>query len=338
MPAAHETVLDAQGYLFQIPCLGLPDPGGEWVTLRAAIGTKKQCTSLLETCKPTDAKLCKPDGNYEVVEAEHDGAVWFFPMLRLLKGGSKKPELLSVNVRRQPISSPPKAYRLKLPSGIDVAFLNKSTKLFEYKGSSWTRVKEDDDDEELDLAKDFNVNIRTPDSHKLDESVAMEAVELMRICRNPTAAQAEPARPPSDPSLVVQWSNERSKIRAHAYKLWDDQVNEKVNKDWLRKVHKDAVAAGLRQPTFNAKSQLARFRISREDDWDIRGYDYALDSEKGLPEDKLEWLPMPAHAADPEWVRCGVNLFRSGIGRRLITKEEWPPKPTTLMMKKGPEK
>lgn len=216
--------------------------------------------------------------------------------------------------------------------------MNKSTKLLECKRPKelWTKAKTDS--AVADPTQDFEVSIPSPTSHKLDDSVAVEAVELLKICSNPTPAQAVPPRPPADPCAAVVWTKQREKVRAHAYKLWEDKVSESMSKDWLRQVHKDAVAAGIRKEAFNPSSRLASFRMSHEDDWDIRGLDYALDSETGLPSEKLKWLPMPAHAADPEWVRLGVNLFRSGIGRRLITKEEWPPKPTTLMMEKGADK
>lgn len=80
---------------------------------------------------------------------------------------------------------------------------------------------------------------------------------------------------------------------------------------------------------------VSTFRVSPEEDEDFRGIDYAL-TTKGFEHVKEgEWRPLPLQAMDQEWVRCGVNLARWQAGKKLFTREEWPPRPTTLMTKFG---
>ena len=128
--------------------------------------------------------------------------------------------------------------------------------------------------------------------------------------------------------------------RDRAHEALSAMSNDAVSEAWLREIYQDAVAAGLRKsPIFNEDRPIFKVRVSHEPDRDVRGLDYALvpDDEDFSAPKEGNWMPVPPHAFTPEYVRAVVNLFRVGAGKRLFSKAEWPPAPTTLMRVKGQE-
>lgn len=264
------------------------------------------------------------EGKYGIKELEHEGAIWFFPTSYLPQFRAQftaRPQLFSINVQRLPASTAPPADRTKLPKGTGWIYMNTRAQQMEY------GALDHEEDQLQHLYKTF------------EGQFSIEVLRHYLRCLNPTAAEAEPVVAPieSDDPVKIAERKETSEAVSDAWALWGCMGGTYVSKDWLKQIHQDAIDAGLRKPTdvLQPDSNVARFRVSREDDWDIRGLDYALRSEDGNPPAALaDWKPLPQHAAAPEWVRLGVNLFRCDVGRRLIKEEEWPPRPTTLMMLK----
>lgn len=310
MPSTSDTAVNTRGYAFHLPSLGLPDPAGEWVQLRGAYGSKDACISLLKSSSATTvAPLQHVSNQRTVFEIEHAGAVWIFEAPGPSQANPRS-QLFSINVQRLRAASAPPSNRTKLPNDIDWIFVNAQAQEVEY-GSF-------DRSEEMLL-----------DLHRtLGGRFSMAGLRIFTNCINPTPSQAEPILPRAHSFDDVEARKRESQNEAKV--VWQMMSSSYLNKNWLRKLHDDAIAAGLRQPTdvFDPSKPIAMYRVHEEDDFDnVRSLDYALCNMEGTYPHPLQatWLPLPDDAADPVWVRCGINLFRFNLGRRLFSKAEWPP-------------
>lgn len=312
--ASSQTIVDERGWSFQLPALGIPDPAGEWTPIRAAIGKREACNSLLLD-RGTRAPLRHLKGEYTVKEIEYEDAVWILPLLPS-EGLDQEPYIFTVNVHRVRVSAAPETPRLKISIPVRIVFYNP-------------------------VAQRLECN---PDFLGLGDPAALAESELLRICIDPSPSQCNPATFAT--TLYGNMSNltaaERKKRiseeRDRAHEALSAMSNDAVSEGWLREIYQDAVAAGLRRsPVFNEDRPIFKVRVSHEPDRDVRGLDYALvaDDEDFTAPKGGNWLPVPPHAFTPEYVRAVVNLFRSGVGKRLFSKAEWPPPPTTLMRVKG---
>lgn len=319
------TLADQRGFVFQFPSLGLADPAGEWVTLRAAAGTKTECAALLAAAKAADAPFQPPKSTYSVIEVDCQGAIWYLPTSHSQKDDSK-PELFSVKVRRVLASAVPKNKdRTKLSnSATEAIFFNKSTGKIEYATLPESKA--------ATFSSSLYVSLTTPTGSHPSDAITLEGLDQWRRCLNPTPAQCAPPQRPTNPAARAEWVQKKKRIQDDASKLWQARANDAYNHEWAKEVCQEAG----RKIKWEGTIELGGMRVSPEEDWDIRGLDYSL--SKSLEAKEEDWRPLPLHAADQEWVRCGVNLNRSALGLRLFMKEEWPPRPTTMMLKYGKKK
>lgn len=243
MSSSRKPALNAEGFLFQLPSLGLPDPAGEWVQLRVAVGSQKSCALLLRKAKPGDTlRLIKPDAaKHDVVEAEMDGAVWHFPIFSASSQSSKpksQPELLEVYVKRQAASSYASNSLARdltrLPTGLQTVFLNKATKLFHYEGV---------DSSQKPSKKGVNNGSRDLPGHsdyQLDSSAAAEVktAELLHPTSSADAQQVQPRSLFSHRVLRSCWSEVKT-IALHPRQL-PRQLREATFGDQDAQVHNSA--------------------------------------------------------------------------------------------------
>lgn len=329
----HQTATTAKGYLFQLPSLGLPDPAGDFHFILAATGSKDEGAALLQDSKTTTTKPHRipymREHAHALIQIEHEGAIWFLPVIWCKSDA--KPQLIKTELRRQLISAVPPRERRKLSEGTQQVFISHEAKLLEYASKSTSIVKE--------MEEDFSYATPRYNVPGLYVDLEDEAFELWNKCRNPTPPQCAPARPA--PSVgghqglraAGEWKRKFGFVHEYAQAIMEEMGDECLHKDWLTQVKKDAAAAGVKNP-------LVSIRPSHELDFDIRGLDYGWVSgndQEGLRELNAAYMPFPAHAADPEYVRASVNMFRVLVGRRLFTKKEWPPRRTSLIVEKGVE-
>lgn len=331
---------DDRGYLFHLPSLGIPDSEGEWVTVRAASGTKEQCASLLTNGKPLDAPLRDPRGKDKVVDTEFQGCVWLLPTTHLQEDESKS-ELFSVRVYRKPAASVPgRRERMRHANSVQAVFVNKSKHEWDVFKSMRPKVENATlpESKAAKLNEDFSVPIPTPSNSSPDGFLALEGLKVFQLCVNPTSAQSKALKPPKDAAEVEQWKKRQVDIGQCALDLWRARGPDCVSMDWIKEAHIEAARAGLRKFHWDPRDgvlQLANMRQSPEVDGDVRGMEYALNEKEARRTGMaVQWRPLPAHAADEEWVRCGVNIVRRAMGKKLFTKDGWPNRrPTTLMLK-----
>lgn len=312
--------------MLHLPSLGLPDPAGEWVTLRAANGTKKQCVTLLTAWRPEDDAPLRPtETEFGTVKAQFQGAVWSIPTAHANTGA--KSELFRVKIRRQLASSVPEdVERKRFTNDVEAIFLGKAS--HELKAASLSLSQSGKRADALSV----QVTGSSPNT-----SCSLAVWKLLRLCTDPTPAQCAPQQPPDEPAAAEK----STKAHQEALELWCSRGNRHVNLGWMQGL-RDLAIAGMEKASRakleeadETKIHLAGFRVSPEKDHDVRGVDYAMNLKGPLAVKEHNWRPMPLQAMDEEWVRCGVNLTRLKHGKKLIAKEEWPPQPTTLMLKFG---
>lgn len=116
MPSSSKSVVDERGYVFCLPTLGMPDPAGEWVSIKVAMGTKEKAISLLNE-GGYDAPRRFACNRYKIVAVDYESAVWILPFCAPEKK-AKDTETFTLKVRRLPPADIPGASRLKVPDGL----------------------------------------------------------------------------------------------------------------------------------------------------------------------------------------------------------------------------
>lgn len=113
------SAVDKRGHLFRFPSLGLPDPEGEWVIIRAAIGTRKNATSKLknDSIEPPMRYAYQGCGSMDI---EHDGAIWVVPLVAANHVSGDATEFFLLKSRRLPLSSKHKTVLTKLQKGQEI--------------------------------------------------------------------------------------------------------------------------------------------------------------------------------------------------------------------------
>lgn len=303
VPPLHP-LLGRCGYTVKFPLLGLPNPSSEWVPLRMALGSKEACATVLMN-PATEAPLRLTKGEYTVFEVEYNDCVWYLPCLDS-QTSLQQPEVFTVNVRKVPVNAAPKRGRPCITKPGHVVYL---AEMYNERGAygrfSWPAM----------------VTAKDP---------SWERSEVFDICLDPTPAQRaaptlyEPSVGP-DHAAEAQERKERDK----AWRRWAGMSIDAVNEDWLREIHRSAVAAGLRKSShvFDKAKPLISIRAKDAPNFDVRELEYAICSKKGKNKVKqsAEWKPLPSHAYSEDFVRCTINLLRKEGAKKLFGKDEWPP-------------
>lgn len=343
MPPTNETAIDPVGCLIHLPQLGLPNPAGELQRVLVAIGKQDECFRLLEKNKAADAPL-RPATLatmcYNIIEVNVNGIVWLVPV-SLHPSSASLPELFSIEIQRFRASSMPPGQRTQAPDNTEWCWLEReggevvmnlggfTTK----REKTWFARGPNESDENIlkDMEEAFGL-----------KDLSLEGLQLFRRCSDTTSAQREPPlRPETKGHLeAIQLKMKEKQTIDAAWKIWSATAQIQVRPEWKQQLQREGIAAGLFMPTmFNQEEAKARFRISPEEDGDVRGMDYSIFRNDGWPsEQHAEWRPLPEDVSNPKWVRCGVNLMRYTLGKRLFTEEDWPPRPTSLMLKQMGQK
>lgn len=159
-------------------------------------------------------------------------------------------------------------------------------------------------------------------------SASWDHSDLFELCLNPTEAQCEPATPAE---LAARAGNEDEHDETvKAWGRWAAMCLDEVNEGWLREVHLEAVAKGLRSndsSSFDPQQQLVRLRAHAAPNYNVEWLDYTVcqRGDSSIP-NGAEWKPLPEHAYSADFVRCTINLVRKECGRRLFRRKDWPPR------------
>lgn len=100
MPSKRQLAIDMRGYIFQLPTLGLPDPEGDWVDLRVAIGTLQAATTATQDPSITaPRRYASASSLCSILDVGYEGALYFLPLL-LPERPSPTTEVFTIRVPR----------------------------------------------------------------------------------------------------------------------------------------------------------------------------------------------------------------------------------------------
>lgn len=297
----HTTVLDQRGFIFVLPHLGLPDLGGEWRILKAAVGTKAEALDPLFNDKALQTPL-RHEGSPEdtaPIAIELEGALWILCLLKPKSASptAGPPEFYSVKVKRffpDALNVP----RRQLPSDCDWVFFPMS--VYHDQIAEWTSPSTDE---------------QSPRGYVFEAGPASEAKALKK----------------------KEEDKEKKKNSKPGRELteWETLSGNFLNDDWCRAVKIDTMLEQADRGNLSLGNDpdglSMRIRVHPAEDHEYRSLDYCIlskaEEEKGGAIAAEKWKPLPPGAAKPGAERHWVNIGRVGKGKRPFSKEEWPPAP-----------
>lgn len=221
MPA-HQLAIDHHGFMLQLPALGLVDPAGEWVTLRAACGTMEQCAELLAASNTSIPPLRATETEFGVVRAQFQSAMWSVPTIHAQR--QAKPEVFRVRIKRQsPSALPADIERTRLPIDTEAIFLSKTTLKLEAASLPISQTRK--------FKEGFSVQVTGP---SMSDTCSKETLDVYRLCLNTTAAHSEQDEQPADPQAAANWQKQRRKRFNAAMDLWLSNANYCLNLGWMQ--------------------------------------------------------------------------------------------------------
>lgn len=286
--SSSTTVVDERGFIFKLPHLGLPDPTGEWVLVKAAIGTKAAALDRLVNDSSLKAPLREEEDDCEMTAFDFQGALWALPLLKPPASPNAPPQFFSLKVRRM-FPDAMEFPRTKVPDHFDWVFYPMS--VYE------EQVREN----------------ASPSKESGNDKPGYV------VFQGGTAAQAkldhEKKKKRRDPNKEI------SEWQAFSNSIFEDDWAAATQLSAMLEAAKlgDPAAVGAPQLTF-------RLRIHPAPDKDYRSMDYAIcrtdePSDAKLPEER--WKHLPPEATKPGAQRHFVNLCRKGTPHQPFTKEEW---------------
>lgn len=278
MPAPQQAAIDDRGYFFSLPTLGMPDPAGEWVPLKAAIAPLEMnsCLKLeFESPATSTAPLRTPPTiNCTTKLIEYQNALWVLPKVPPQRAPSHTPEFFTVKVWRKPLPAKPDLKATKIDNDEKLVCLAGTTDWQFFGRGSGPRTAE-----ELDFH-----------------------VKAMAIgCRNVDPPSSGP-RQPTAAELDIEREFTKEELDGNIF-----------TPEWCEEID---LFKGTPAGTGRKKQTHVQMRVHPQEHGDFRGMDYVLRAEGDFsPPRDDEWKPMPARATLPGVQRCWVNMSRWSMGR-----------------------
>lgn len=294
--SSRRTIIDNRGFAFVFPHLGLPDPAGEWVLLKAAIGFNEEILTPLVNSDILETPLRHTDGQTSLVAIDFEGALWVLPLLKPRGSPGAAPEFFTIKARRQ---TPGwlSAERPELPGRSDWIFLPME---------AYAKQK-----------REFASLARSAPQ-------GQQARSPFYVIDCGTAADTRPEKKAKERKKAEKPMTEEEVLMG--CQIFRD--------DWCREVYAELMreAAQKGDPSSVSPTGLKfRLRVHPAKNDDFRSLDYVVcgkDEDVGTSIAEERWLPLSPHATRPDAQRHSVNLLRRSAGKKTFSREEWPPTPT----------
>lgn len=302
-------VIDERGYFFALPSLGLPDPAGEWVTIKGAVGIEQQALPLvLNSSSTTTARMRSPGVDDKVMDVEYQGALWLLPLVAPRGKPNDPPEVFNVRVQRFLPSVAPDPARRKLDDNLTWVCLMPTEGMTAYLAS-----------------------LSTPASCPAGKT---EGEHSSPAGSTPSTSGPAPSPPTtSRPKLFMQTQvrqEEEGKGRKGSDK-WEDWAGESLDEGWCRSVMLKALKEfSQSDPSVSAKPVTILLREHPAWNGDFRSLDYTVvrvDEDASGSFGEHRWTPLPPGACKPGAERRLVNMAREKVRMRPFGEDEWPPGP-----------
>lgn len=271
-----------------LPHLGLPDPRGDWHTIKAAIGKKADIVELVVNPSiPTPMRPQVAFNEMAVVPVTIRGSLW---ILFLLKPTNPSP------------TAGPEFFSLKLKRGQPNAIDLPDSPLPD--ATEWVFVP----------------------MYLFYEQMAVVSPDSYPAAHQPKR-KGYPIIGGGTADHVRRWQryNERGKSEVTEEEVLDNDI---IDSDWHVPILNQALSEAANQGhVLESTDELKlRLRIHPAQDGDFRSIDYKVFRNTDLNKDDARgegWKPLPPHATRPDGDRKFVNLHRVAVGKEAFSKEEW---------------
>lgn len=299
------TLVDARGYVFKFPTLGLPDVAGEWHIIQVGIALKPAATPEFfhDTSAPSLTRRFASEG-CSITEVEHRGAVWIVPLVPPQKADPET-ERFVVKARRERLASmQPKSRRRKVADDVDIFM----------PANPISDVKVDK------AAKNAARGSSSKAPTEADETAFWEQTLSTRL-----KPHFDPKSPLFASSSVIASLSHPDEDLDTAERLtgfeWLENPSNLLTQSWMKEQISKAIDAARRNtvPIASVGPGLA-CRVSEYGEA-VR-LDYAVTVDEKFKPREDEWKTVPRHAFKPGAELRLVNQTRQKWGQGPITQVE----------------
>lgn len=299
MASSSSSSVDDRGFFFVLPQLGLPDPGGEKVEVKAAIGIKEEVLLPLFQSNINDLPLRAYDDNATLTGLDYRGSAWLFPL-----------------VQPPSLPSPPQFFKVLAKRVLPQTLPTQRNKLIAE--AEWVRIP----------IKVYTRQMRAERSNFKPSEESASELERYHLLEWGKFAELTPDLTPLD---------EREEVVEGEMTEWDVLMDKStLTKEWTQETYfRKMREAAQRGESIDITTLKIRTRIHPAEDNDFRSIDYIVVTQeetikymaagKGFPEERWEHLPL--EAMKPGAYRVSVNIHRLDAGMKAFSREEWPPAP-----------
>lgn len=355
--------MNERGYIFVLPSLGLVDPAGEWVSVKAAITTSARQSASVALQNPSlNGPPCYPSGEYTIVEAEYEGAVWFLPIVQHSEAAEAgEPDFFTVQAQRVPFNAAIKIDRIKIPNkaqticlkppflGIDSS-IDPSGDEVESDAAA-EREEESKQRSAWDFARSRPRSASSSSSESSSESESSSSWAKASRPSTPQEADQEAesggqSEGEEKAAAEVKEQEQAARVNSHEEHKEEEEDEEETeewknrmfdelrsgeifhNDPWKQQVYYEMLAEALgNNVSINEDANpniKIKFAPAPNDAY--RGMIYAVRAEgDSRPIREEEWKPLPWYATKPGFQRYFVNMGRELGGHAPFGREEWPP-------------
>lgn len=283
--------MDERGYLFVLPHLGLPDPAGEWHTVKAAVGRKRDIVDLVVNPAsyqtPLRAEVAWDD--MAVMPVTLRGCFWVLFLLKPTDpSDTAGPEFFSLKLKRGPASRNT-IPQPTLPDATEWVFVPKS--IF--------------DEQMAAVGPTSSPSTQQALSHKASPTIGGGTAEHVR-----------------------KWQAYDRKAKQDVTDV-EAIHGDILDSDWRVPVLKQTLLEAAKRGDYSkatTEELTITIRLHPAPGGDFRSIDYAVrasDEPKNATVPEEMWKPLPPHATRPDGDRKFVNVRRVAVGKAAFSKEEW---------------
>lgn len=321
MAPSHQSAVDPRGYIFKLPTLGLPDPNGQWVHIKVAIGLKHQAAAALQDPNVSAPRRYACD-RYALVDLDYEGACFIIPLC-LPELPSPATEVFTLRVRRHLAEDLPCDDRIKLPDGLGffpwMPIPEEGISVFAgpasiKRKSSTAATPPTEADEKAFWENEYGELLRDWDAEQ--STIAPDAF-------NASWGKLYTSSEPAGASIKSTMKNKEF----HHSSEWIHTPEDAFDEDWMV----EALAKALIEAVKTSKPPVSRepptislqARTGKDGSDEVKfEYAFVFTSGDGAQPSNLKWKPIPTHAWKPGYELIFVNQVRGSLYKHPLSQED----------------
>lgn len=340
----HHFIIDQRGYVFRFPSLGLPDPNGEWIIIRAAIGPRDKAFAKVKN-DGIEPPMRYPHQNCGMMDIVYENAIWVTPLVAPHQVSGNGTEVFLLKTRRLPLSPGRYGAPTRLDDGQEMCHVVHPRGMAEFEASSratlsddqafWRKTlaslasstgKEDQSEEEQNeeeggeggrkLNADFINGLRVESFAYNHPAIAPRLAPAIEAGRGLEGLDYLRATLPS----IERLKKEREKELMD----WEESPQSAFNQDWYRKTRKDfIVEAKITKTAIDANGPGFSFRSLPSGEGARFDYTWLPTTDEDVIPRPEQWKRVPARAWKPGREFRFTNQARRFWGKEPLTESQW---------------